>query len=137
MKPYMLKPGEGWVFNYGIDHVIKAGELNPGRGACVLEFNTRKGEEPPLHTHGTEDEIFYVLQGDVTFHCGDESFDATTGGFMYLPKGIKHGYTIQSEGDVRLLVITFPTGEFGGKGWGGYVADVEGQGEVVSTPTGQ
>lgn len=134
MKPYALKSGEGWVQNYGIDHVIKLGELGQGRGAAVFEYTTVPGEEPPLHTHATEDELFYVLEGEVTFHCGEESFDVSTGGFMFLPQGIKHGYTLRGDVPVRLLAITYPTREADGKGWGGYVADVERDGERVSTP---
>jgi len=134
MKPYMLKAGEGWTYNYGIDHTIKIGELSHGRGAGIFEYATKQGEEPPLHTHGAEDEIFYVLEGEVTFHCGEENFEAETSGFVFLPKGIRHGYTIRSEGPVRLLVITFPTQELAGEGWGGYLADVESQGEKVSVP---
>lgn len=134
MRPYALKAGEGWTYRYGIDHTVKAGELHPGRGAAFMEYTTRQGEEPPDHTHPTEDEIFYVLQGELTFRCGGETFEVGPGGFMYLPQGIQHGYTIRSEGLVRLLVVTFPTRESSGTGWGGYAADVEGQGERLTSP---
>ncbi len=70
MGPYTLKPGEGWKYRYGIDMTVKLGELHPGRGAAFTEYTTRKGEEPPDHTHPTEDEIFYVLSGELTFRCG-------------------------------------------------------------------
>jgi len=133
MRPYTLKAGEGWTYRYGIDHTVKAGELHPDRGAAFMEYTTRKGEEPPDHTHLTEDEIFYVLNGELTFHCGGESFDVGDGGFIYLPQGIEHGYTIRSEGPVRLIAVTFPT-KASGEGWGGYIADVEGQGELVAEP---
>ena len=134
MQPYMLKPGDGWTYRYGIDHTVKAGEVQLGRGAAVVEYTTRHGEEPPDHTHLTEDELFYVLSGDLTFHCGGETFDVEAGGFMYLPQGIEHGYMIRSAGPVRLLVMTFPNQTLPG-GWGGYVADVEGQGDPVAAPT--
>jgi len=53
---------------------------------------------------------------------------------MYLPQGIKHGYTIRSEGPVRLIVVTFPTREASKEGWGGFIADIERQGEVMAVP---
>jgi len=56
------------------------------------------------------------------------------GGFIYLPQGIEHGYTIRSDGPVRLLVVTFPVSAAPGKGWGGFIADVEAQGELVTGP---
>jgi quercetin dioxygenase-like cupin family protein len=134
MRPYTLKAGEGWTYRYDIDFTVKAGELRPGRGAAFIEYTTQKGEEPPDHTHATEDELFYVLVGELTFRCGDESFEVDEGGFIYLPQGIKHGYTIRSDGPVRLIVITFPTADASDQGWGGFVADIEGQGELVAKP---
>ena len=134
MKPYVLKAGEGWTYRYGIDFTLKAGELHPGRGASFTEYTTRQGEEPPDHTHPTEDEIFYVLEGELMFRCGDEAFDVEAGGFIYLPQGIKHGYTIRSAGSVRLLVVAFPTRAAEGVGWGGFITDVETQGELIAEP---
>lgn len=132
MSPYMLKAGEGRTYRYGIDFTVKAGELHPGRGAAFIEYTTRKGEEPHDHTHPTEDEIFYVLNGALTFRCGGEVFDVEEGGFIYLPKGIEHGYTIRSEEPVRLIAVTFPARVASEKGWGGFVADVEGQSDVAA-----
>jgi hypothetical protein len=51
---------------------------------------------------------------------------------IYLPQGLEHGYTIHSEESVRLIVITFPTRPSTGEGWGGFIADVEGQGELIT-----
>ena len=134
MGPYTLKSGEGWTYRDEIDFTVKAGELHPGRGAAFIEYTTRKGEEPPNHTHATEDEIFYVLQGELTFRCGGESFDVGEGGFAYLPQSIEHGYTIRSEGPVRLIVVTFPTRAASTEGWGGFVADIERRGDLLATP---
>ena len=134
MEPYALPSGAGWTYRYDIDFTVKAGELRPGRGAAVIEYTTRQGEEPPDHTHGSEDEIFFVVDGELTFRCGDRTFDVGTGGMMYLPQGITHGYTIRSDGTVRLLVITFPTRPEAGQGWGGFVADLEAQGELIAAP---
>ena len=129
IRTYALKSGEGRTYNYGIDFTVKAGELGPGRRVAVLEYTTRSGEEPPQHTHTTEDEIFYVLQGALTFRCGDDTFDVEDGGFIFLPRGIEHGYSIRSAGDVRLLVITSPSQPDATGGWGGFVGDLETQGE--------
>lgn len=134
MRPYALKAGEGWTYRQDIDFTVKSGELRPGRGAAFTEYTTRKGEEPPPHTHATEDEIFYVLKGELTFHCGGESFDVSEGGFVYLPQGIEHTYTIRSEGQVRLLVVTFPTSGASDQGWGGFIADLEKRGTLIAQP---
>lgn len=123
-RPYALKRGEGRIYNCGVDFIVKAGEMRPGSGAAILEYSTRKGEEPQDHTHPTEDEVFYVLEGAVSFHCDGKTFDVEEGGFVFLPRGIEHGYTIRSDGTVRLLVVTFPVRE-GAGGWGGFVGEME------------
>ena len=133
-QPYALKAGEGWTYNLGIDFTVKASEVRAGSGAAMMEYVTRKGEEPEGHTHATEDEIFYVLEGALGFYCGEETFELEQGGMVFLPCGIQHGYTIRSEGPVRLLVVTSPPRGSAG-GWGGFAADLEsGQGALVAKP---
>lgn len=135
MRPYALAAGEGWAYHHvGIDFTIKAGELGQGRKLAIIEYTTRQGEEPPDHIHPTEDEIFYVLQGALTFRCGEETFDLENGGFVFLPRGISHGYTIRSDGEVRLLVVTAPAPEETINGWGGFVADIEAAGTLRAAP---
>jgi quercetin dioxygenase-like cupin family protein len=134
MQPYSLKAGEGWTYRYDIDFTVKVGELHPGRGAAFTEYTTRRGEEPPDHVHPTEDELFYVLSGELTFRCDGQSFDVGEGGFVYLPQGLTHGYTIRSAGPVRLIAVTFPAHPGSGEGWGGFIADIERQGELIAQP---
>jgi quercetin dioxygenase-like cupin family protein len=134
IRPYALRAGEGWTYRDGIDFTVKAGELGRGRRVAIVEYTTLRGEEPPEHTHDTEDEIFYVLQGALTFRCGAESFEAGDGGFVFLPRGISHGYTIRSDGRARLLVVTSPAQESAVGGWGGFVADLESSGDLRDAP---
>jgi quercetin dioxygenase-like cupin family protein len=134
-RPYALKANAGWVYRYGVDFVIKAGEIQEGHGAAFLEYVTRQGEEPPPHTHPTEDEMFYVVEGALTFQCGEEHFDVEKGGFIFLPHGVKHGYLIRSQEPVRLIVVTAPVRQGQSGGWGGFVSDLEAsQGELVAEP---
>lgn len=127
MTAYGLKAGEGVTYNLGIDFTVKAGERQTTNGAAVVEYVTRKGEEPEEHTHPTEDEMFYVLEGRLAFRCQDERFEVEAGGFVFLPRGIRHGYMVRSDGPVRLLVITAPPRQRG-KGWGGFIGDIESSG---------
>lgn len=136
-RPYALQAGQGWTYDqHGVPLTVKAGELGRGRRLAVVEYTTRRGEEPPDHTHATEDEIFYVLEGAVSFRCGAERFEVGDGGFVFLPRGIEHGYTISGAGDVRLLAITSPAREDAVGGWGGFVADFEAMGELRAAPPG-
>ncbi len=107
MKPLVLKTGEGRSYSWNeYLFTVKAGAAETERGVSFMEFFTRKGDEPPVHVHEEEDEIFYVLDGDLTIRCGDESFQVAPNGFVFLPRNIPHGFTIHSDGLVRMLVVT-------------------------------
>ena len=123
--PYHLKRGDGKTYDIGIDVVVKAGEARSSNGAAVIEFVTGKGEEPGDHVHETEDEMFYVLDGPITFVCDGRRFEARTGSFVFLPRGLSHNYIVRSQKPVHLLVITTPPRK-DKKGWGGFVGDFEG-----------
>ncbi len=136
IQPYTLNAGEGWTYRFGIDFIVKASEVQNGNGAAFMEYVTVKGEEPPSHTHNTEDEMFYVLEGSITFRCGEAIFDLEKGGFIFLPRGIEHEYIIRGEDPVRLIVVTSPVREGLSGGWGGFVADMEsGQGKLIAKPS--
>jgi mannose-6-phosphate isomerase-like protein (cupin superfamily) len=62
----------------------------------------------PLHTHRTEDECWYVLDGRLRFRFGNEEFDAPAGSGVLLPKGIPHTFWNPGPTTVRYLLIVRP-----------------------------
>jgi quercetin dioxygenase-like cupin family protein len=89
--------------------IIKAAAAETGGQLAFWEFTTKKGEEPNDHTHEDVDEIFYVLEGSLTVRCGDDAFDVSDHGFVFLPRNVQHGYTIHSDGPVRFLGLSTPS----------------------------
>src|SRR5439155_12174688 len=59
----------------------------------------------PLHVHRTEDEVFYVLEGEFRFRVGDQDLRAGQGETLLAPKGVPHSYLVESERG-RWLAIT-------------------------------
>jgi quercetin dioxygenase-like cupin family protein len=109
MEPYALNDGEGRSYLwYNFLFTMKAGPPETGGAFALMDFMTRKGEEPPEHVHEGEDELFYVLDGNLTFTCGDRSFDVGPRGFIFLPRDIPHSFSIHSDGLARMLVMTHP-----------------------------
>lgn len=137
IEPSALGAGDGWIYNEGGDFIVKLGERRQGRRFAVLEYRT-DADEWPGHTHSTEDEIFYVLDGALTFRCGAEEFDANTGGFVFLPSGIEHGYKVRDGKEVHLLVVTAPAPEQdSAPGWEGFVAGIEADAALRGSPPGR
>jgi len=76
----------------------------------VMEFVIAPKNGPRLHTHVREDEVWYVLEGDLRFKAGNDIFETSTGGMAFGPRGTPHNF--QNVGDTpgRLLVLTAPSG---------------------------
>ena len=56
----------------------------------VTEDVTPPGGGAPPHIHHRENEMFYVLEGEFEFRCGDRVFNATKDALVALPKEIPH-----------------------------------------------
>lgn len=105
------RPGEGtatWFLQNRM--VVKATAEQTGGAFGLVESLIAPGAAPPLHVHHLEDESFYVLEGELTFRCGDESFRATAGSFVFLPRGVPHGFVVESDVPVRMLTLLTPGG---------------------------
>jgi len=134
-RPYALKAGDGWIYNLGVDFVVKLGEHTHGRRLAVLEYTTSE-DEWPGHSHPTEDEVFYVMEGSLRFRSGAEEWDVEQGGFVFLPAGLEHGYRLRGGGVARLLVVTAPTpAAESPAGWDGFVSGIENGAELRTEPS--
>ena len=54
-----------------------------------------------------EEEIYFVERGRGTLHYGDESRPLRQGDFTYLPPGVKHSISSDSNEDLHVLVMGF------------------------------
>lgn len=72
----------------------------------MIEIEGRRGTEPPLHVRSREDESFYLLEGEIEFHVGDERFHVGPGGYVFMPRDVPHSFRIVTESAKAILVIT-------------------------------
>ena len=104
--PYALAAGAGTPMSwFGASITLKASCPEVG----ITEVVIHPGDEPPLHVHKNEDEWFYLLDGEVTFHVGSESHLGRAGAFVSFPRSIPHTFTIESP-TARFLVVNTPGG---------------------------
>jgi quercetin dioxygenase-like cupin family protein len=76
---------------------------------AMFEGTIRAGGEPPMHVHEREDEGFHVLEGEITFVCGGRELRAGPGATVFLPRGVPHGFRVES-GTARALCFMTPAG---------------------------
>lgn len=63
----------------------------------------------PLHAHSREDEIWYVLEGEIAFTIGQETRIGGPGCFVYIPRHVPHTFQIRSV-TARWFGIGVPAG---------------------------
>ena len=98
--------------------IVKASGAATNNGLAVVEQRLPAGFSPPPHIHHNEDEAFYILSGSITAQLGDEQVAAQSGAFLWLPRGVQHGFVVSGDAPCTILVITTPSG------FDGFVADV-------------
>ena len=106
----ILNPGEGktvLVPGHKITHKI-SGEDTDGRYSLLeVELN---GDGPPQHIHKTDDETFYVLEGEVKFLLGEHTSIAKAGTFVNIPRGTRHAFCRVDKKNAKLLATFTPAG---------------------------
>lgn len=109
MPGFVLGPHEGPAYGFhGSSVVVKAsGEHTLGQLA-VMEFAYPPGLSVHEHVHAGEDEMFYLLGGELTGFCGEDKWTAAPGSFVFVPRDRPHGFTVTSSEPARALVITGP-----------------------------
>lgn len=81
-----------------------------GWDVAMIEFTLSPRRLIPPHSHVSEDEISYVLEGELGYRIGDETFAVTPGTSVYKPRGVFHTFWNATDRDVRLLEIIVPAG---------------------------
>ena len=99
--------GERFAFGGAVFTVKASGGDTEGR-VGVMEQEAPAGLVVPPHTHEGEDEMFHVLAGRVEGYCGEQSFGAGPGDFIFLPRDVEHALTVVGDGPARILTIIGP-----------------------------
>ncbi|HEX2086751.1 MAG TPA: cupin domain-containing protein [Solirubrobacteraceae bacterium] len=105
--------GEGerlWFAGGGL-WTMKASAAETGGAFLLFEDDVVRGKTTPLHVHPHEDELVYVLEGELLVHSAGEEHRVGERGFFLAPRGVPHAFLVTSE-TARLLAFQTPgTGE--------------------------
>src|SRR5690349_22625657 len=107
----MMRPGEGQTIWFLTNRMtIKATAESTGGAFGLVESWIAPGFSPPLHVHHREDEAFWVLEGEVSMRCGDRTFRAAAGSFVFLPRDVPHTFVVEGDQPARMLTLLTPGG---------------------------
>jgi len=109
MSGFVRVPGEGPAYDFhGARVVMKAVSADTVGQLAVMECTYPAGLSVPAHVHDGEDEMFYLLAGEVKLFCDDDRWTATPGSFVFVPRDRPHGFVVTSAEPARALVIVGP-----------------------------
>jgi mannose-6-phosphate isomerase-like protein (cupin superfamily) len=77
---------------------------------AVLEALVVPGGGPPPHIHHREDELFYVLEGDIAIRVGERTVRASAGTCVHVPSGAVHTFRNEGSRPARMVVQYAPAG---------------------------
>ena len=107
-KPIILAAGGGRHYDMGrIKAVFKADGAETANNYSISEWWLEpKTKGPGAHAHD-EDDIFFVIEGVMSFLVGDCWHDVGQGGFILAPGGVTHDF--ENRSDKRSGVLNFST----------------------------
>jgi quercetin dioxygenase-like cupin family protein len=97
--------GEPWWFGDNLFEFLVPSDSTGGQ-ISVFRFRAPGGFGPPRHVHTREDEVFHVLDGEVCFEIDGRRLLGGPGTTVWMPRGVPHGFRIQSATATMLGIIT-------------------------------
>src|SRR5262250_3090163 len=81
--------GKRYYFDVGLGSVCLSG-ADTGGAFCLLEISLAPGMAVPRHTHTREDEVYFVLAGELQATVGEEIFVLQPGDTLLAPRDVPH-----------------------------------------------
>lgn len=115
MHAQHIRGGNGSAVGFGPGgdrYITKLDSAATGGAFNLTEMIILPASGPPLHCHAHEDELFIILEGELSFWVDGRAIVAAGGDVVFGPRGVPHTFKNCSTRPVRALVqITPPASE--------------------------
>jgi mannose-6-phosphate isomerase-like protein (cupin superfamily) len=98
------------IWLLGMLITFKAVSEDTGGEYSLYELTVPPQLGAPPHIHHRETEAFYVLDGEIEVLYSEHTVRAGTGEFVFIRKGVAHGFTNAGQEPTRCLGIVTPGG---------------------------
>ena len=85
--------------------IVKVSEEDSGRIYSLIEMVHPPNIGPALHVHPQAPEAYYILEGEYSIKCDNQTYQVNPGDFVLISKGIPHTYNSEPKGG-KVLVIS-------------------------------
>jgi quercetin dioxygenase-like cupin family protein len=94
-------------------YTVRLMATNTNGALGIIEASVPPGNGPVAHAHTNGDETFYMLSGELEFLHGNETFIASPGDLLFVPRGTRHRFKNIGLHPARLLFMYTPGGTEG------------------------
>ena len=98
-----------YYFDVGLGSVCLSGK-DTGGAYCLLEVSLAPGMAVTRHTHTREDEVYFVLAGELEATVGEETFILQPGDTLLAPRDIPHQLRNSGNSTNHYLLLFSPSG---------------------------
>jgi quercetin dioxygenase-like cupin family protein len=98
-----------YYFDVGLGSVCLSGP-DTGGAYCLLEVSLAPGMAVPRHTHTREDEVYFVLAGELEVSVGEKTFVLRPGDTLLAPRDIPHELRNSGDATNHYLLVFSPSG---------------------------
>lgn len=111
-RPLVLHAGDGRRYPLGpMEAVFLADGAETDRRYSISQWWLEPRQPGPgAHRHEHNDDIFYVLEGPVTFQVDEDLVDVDTGGIVVATAGTLHDFMNRSDHRVGIFNFYVPGG---------------------------
>lgn len=94
----------------GVGVVFKIDGRDTGGSVAIVEHPFEVGALVPPHVHTREDEVSFVLEGEIGFRSEDQEVVLEAGGYIVKPRGQVHAMWNAGSTKARMLEVITPAG---------------------------
>lgn len=98
-----------FYFDVGLGSVCLSG-VDTGGAYCLLEVCLAPKMRVPRHTHTREDEVYFVLAGELEVTVGEQTFVLRPGDTLLAPRDIPHELRNSGNATNHYLLVFSPSG---------------------------
>lgn len=77
---------------------------------AFVEIEAPPGYATPLHQHSREDEVMYIVAGEVRVRIGDALSVHGPGDNIVMPRNVPHAWAVVGESPLRFVGVESPSG---------------------------
>lgn len=104
IRPMHVAAGSGERISFmGMELTWKiTSDMSRGRIISFLQI-APPGTGVPMHVHPKEEENVFLVEGNLVFRLGDETFDVAPGDIVNMPRGTPHGFRAVGDHAAQIL----------------------------------